>query len=254
MKHIRFGLILSLLLILPALAQTRPDAELRQVMDADPASSAIPTLAASEHLRRAEVYSSNRLFPQARAHWQKILDVYPSDPGMAKALFGIGRSYMWERDYARAVTYFDRVTKSYIDTKEGREALAFTGACYVRLGKNLDAARTYERYTQMFPTGERIETSYLNIIDAYREAGKYADANQWVDRTTARFAGKPTAINALHARLRMELHREHGPEAVAAADQLLAMSGFGPSMTSIDEVKYLKGFALEKAGRRADAS
>ena len=40
---------------------------------------------------------------------------------------------------------------------------------------------------------------------------------------------------------------------MAAADDLLSMSGFGPSMTSIDEVKYLKGFALEKAGKRPQA-
>ena len=207
MKFILTALFLPVLLFATAAAQSRTDAALRQVMDQDSDSSVIPTLAAAEHLRRADVYSSNRLFPQARAHWQKILDVYPTDPGMAKALFGIARSYMWERDYAKAVTYFDRVTKSYIDTKEGREALAFTGACYVRLGKNIEAAKTYERYTVMFPNGERIETSYLNIIDAYREAGKFAEANLWVDKSLAKFAGKPTAINALHARLRMELHR-----------------------------------------------
>jgi soluble lytic murein transglycosylase len=253
MKFILTALFLPALLFATAAAQSRTDAALRQVMDQDSDSSVIPTLAAAEHLRRADVYSSNRLFPQARSHWQKILDVYPTDPGMAKALFGIARSYMWERDYAKAVTFFDRVTKSYIDTKEGREALAFTGACYVRLGKNIEAAKTYERYTVMFPNGERIETSYLNIIDAYREAGKFAEANLWVDKSLAKFAGKPTAKNALHARLRMELHREHWDEAVAAADDLLSMPGFGPSMTSIDEVKYLKGFALEKAGKRPQA-
>ncbi len=39
----------------------------------------------------------------------------------------------------------------------------------------------------------------------------------------------------------------------AAADDLLALSGFGPSMTSVDEVKYLKGLALERSGKRAEA-
>jgi soluble lytic murein transglycosylase len=238
-------------------AQTKSDSSLRALMGEDAgvaSASSLPTLSAAEHLRRAEVYSSNRLFPQARAHWQKFLDNYPNDPGMSKALLGIGRSYMWERDYAKAVTYFDRLTKNYLDTKDGREGLAFTGACYVRLGKNIEAAKTYEKYTVMFPNGERIETSYLNIIDAYREAGKYDDANLWVDKTRAKFPGKPNEINALQARVRMEIYRQNWPAAVAAANDLLSIGRFGGSMTSADEIKYLKGLALEKDGKRADAA
>ena len=193
-------LILSLALVSVSFAQS--DASLRRFMDQDAAARAgtgkLPLLSAAEHNARAETYSSNRLFPQAREHWQKILDNYPNDPLMPKVLLGMGRSFMWERDYQRAITYFDRLTQTYLTTKEGREGSAFTGVCYVRLGKNSEAAKTYERYTVMFPTGERIETSYLNIIDALREAGKYSEANQWVDKTRQKFPGKPTEINALH--------------------------------------------------------
>ena len=256
MKILFASTVFCLALVFPVMGQ-RSDAALRRYMDQDAAarsgSGQLPLLSAGEHHARAEAYSSNRLFPQAREHWQKILDNYPNDPLMPKVLLGVGRSYMWERDYQKAITYFDKLTQSYISTKEGREGLAFTGACYVRLGKNVEAAKTYERYTVMFPAGERIETSYLNIIDALREAGKYAEANQWVEKTRQRFSGKPTEINALHARIRMEIHREKWQDAVAAADALLGLSGFGPSMTSVDEVKYLKAFALERAGRKTEA-
>jgi hypothetical protein len=44
---------------------------------------------------------------------------------------------MWERQYEKAVEWFERLTKDHIGTKEGREGLAFKGASYVRLGKNL---------------------------------------------------------------------------------------------------------------------
>ncbi|HTK38758.1 MAG TPA: tetratricopeptide repeat protein [Pyrinomonadaceae bacterium] len=187
MKKIQFAAVIVFLSVFAVFAQTKSDSSLREVMSDDgPAAGtdAIPMLSAAEHLRRAEVYSSNRLFPQARAHWQKFLDNYPNDPGMSKALFGMGRSYMWERDYAKAITWFDKLTKNYLDTKDGREGLAFTGACYVRLGKKVEAAKTYEKYTVMFPNGERIETSYLNIIDAYREAKKFDEANLWVDKAS----------------------------------------------------------------------
>lgn len=238
-------------------AQTS-DAALRRAIEADKtsrdASGKLVTLSAAEHMARAEAYSANRLFPEAREHWQKVLDNYPDDPGIPKALFGTARSYMWERKYGDAVVWFDRLTKDHLNTKDGREGLAFKGASYVRMGKNLEAAKTYEQYVTMFPQGERIESAHLNIIDAYREAGKYEDANRWVDSTVQKFPGKPSEVNALHARLRLEIFRENWNAAVAAADQLLVGRSFAGAMASSDEVKYLKGLALERAGRKGEAS
>ncbi len=235
------------------------DAALRRAvkLDADQRNSRgdLPTLSAAEHLTRAESYMANRLFPQAREHWQKVFDNYPNDPGMSKALFGTARSYMWERQYDKAVDWFEKLMDPrYIQTKEGREGLAFKGASLVRLEKSRDAARVYEQYTTMFPNGERIETSHLNIIDAYREAGEYDLANDWVNRTAARFSGKPAEVNALHARLRMEIYRGRWTEAVRAADVLLSGKSFAGAMSGSDEIKFLRAFALEKAGRKAEAT
>ena len=257
MKKLSLVVLASLFAVLPISAQ-QSDAALRHVISADSSSrnadGKLQTLSAAEHLSRAEVYSSNRMFPQAREHWQKVFDNYPSDPGMAKALFGTARSYMWEKRYDKAVDWFEKLTQNYLNTKDGREGLAFKGASLVRLGKNVEAAKVYEQYTQKFPQGERVESSYLNIIDAYREAGKFDEANRWIDKTVSVFAGKPAAVNALHARLRLAIYRENWPEAIQAADRMLASGGFAGSMTGTDEVKYLKAFALERSGRRAEAS
>src|SRR5439155_1257168 len=108
-------------------------------------------------------------------------------------------------------------------TKEGREGLAFKGACHVRLGKNLEAAGIYEQYTIRYPQGERVDSAYLNIIDALREAGQYDAANTWVEKTRTRFPGQPSEANALHARLRMEIFRGRWAEAETAADALLSV-------------------------------
>ena len=233
-------------------AQTYNDATLARVREQDRSMSGANLLPA-EHAYRADVYSFNRVFPEARAHWLKILEKYPNDATVAKALLGIGRSFMWEREYAQAIPYFEKAIQSFPETKEGRESLAFKGACLVRLGKNIEAAKTYEQYTVMFPNGERIETSHLNIIDALREAKKYDEANFWVDKTSERFSGLPTATNALNARLRMEIYRENWQKAIEAADALRNLRNFSGSMTSLDEVNYLKALALEKAGRKNEA-
>lgn len=238
-------------------AQTKSDAALARVILQDKTSrdgqNKLVTLTAAEHLARADVYMANRHFAEAREHWQKVFDNYPSEAGMPRALFGVARSFMWEREYEKAVFWFDKLTKDFLNTKEGREGLAFKGASLVRLGKNDEAARVYEQYIVMFPTGEKIESSYLNIIDALREAGKYDEATGWAEKARSRFSNTAVETNALHARLRMEIHRKNWNAAIEAADDILRLNKFYGSMTSADEIKFLKAFALEKAGRKAEA-
>lgn len=240
-------------------AQNYNDATLARVTAQDATSrdadNKLKTLPVGEHLYRADVYMFNRHFAEAREHWQKILDnYYDNSSAMPRTLFGIARSYMWEREYDKAVFWFDKLTKDYLNTKEGREGLAYKGASYVRAGKNLEAAQTYEQYTVMFPTGEKIESAYLNLIDALREAGKYDEANKWVDKARTRFAGMPTEVNALQGRLRMEIFRGNWIKAIAAADALINLRDFSGSMTSANEAIYLKAFALEKSGQKDKAT
>ncbi|MGI8641391.1 MAG: transglycosylase SLT domain-containing protein [Pyrinomonadaceae bacterium] len=246
------------LLTLTTIAQNYNDATLARVTVRDKtnrgADGKLLILSVSEHLYRADVYMSNRHFSEAREHWQKILDNYSTETtAMPRTLFGIARSYMWEREYQKAVFWFDKLTKNYPAAKEGREGLAYKGASYVRMGKNVEAAQTYEQYTTMFPFGEKIESAYLNLVDALREAKKYDEANIWVDKAQVKFSGLPTATNALQSRVRMEIYRGNWNKAIDAAQMMLNLSDFDGSMTSADEIKYLKAFAMEKAGRKNDA-
>ena len=239
-------------------AQNYNDTILAKVITQDKSSreedGKLQTLSVGEHLYRADVYMSNRHFAEAREHWQKILDNYSDvTTAMPRTLFGIARSYMWEMEYQKAVFWFDKLTKDYLNTKEGREGLAYKGASFIRWGKNEEATQTYEQYTVMFPFGEKIESAYLNLIDSLRETKKYDEANTWIDKTRIKFSGLPTETNALQARVRMEIHRENWAKAIAAADATLILDDFDGTMTSADEIKYLKAFSLEKAGRKTDA-
>lgn len=230
------------------------DAALRRVKEADRAAAgangSMPNLTAQEHLERGRVYFDNRHFKEAREHFQRIFDNFPNDATLSGALFMTGRSLMWERRCEEAIPWLDRVAKEFPGTKDGREGLAFKGACHVRIGKNSEAAAVYEQYTAMYPAGERIDSAYLNIVDAHREAGNFDLAAEWVRRTSERFPSTPTETNALHALVRMELWRGRWSNAEAAADRLIVSGKFAGSMTSMDEARWLKAFAAEKAGDR----
>lgn len=250
-------LVVFLITVFQFAAFAQSDASLRAVMSKDAADrdpqGVLSLLPASEHLSRADVYMANRLFPQAREHWQKVIENYPEDAGISRAIFGTGRSLMWERKYQDAIRWFEKLSPDYLQTKEGREGLAYKGACFVRLSKPNEAFKVYEQYTIMFPYGEKIESAYLNIIDALREAGRYAEVNDWVAKTRQRFSGMPTETNALHGRLRMELYRQDWESVVKTADELLLINQFSGSMVTLDEARYLRAYGLEKLGKRADA-
>jgi soluble lytic murein transglycosylase len=250
------ALAISLFFAASAVAQSS-DAALRNVTEKDrtsrDAGGQLLVLTPADHLSRGQIYFENRQFPQSREHFEKIIANFPTDSAMANAVFLTGRSYYWEREYARAITFLNRVAAEFPTTKDGREGLYFSAACHVRLGKNAEAAKLYEKYVTLYPNGERVDGSHLNLIDALREAGKYDEANTWVDKARSRFAGQPTEANALQGRMRMELHRGRWAEAIAAADTMLSGVKFAGSMTSMDEVKYLKAVALEKSGKNADA-
>ncbi len=256
MKNLFVATVIALLLSISAVSQ-QSDSALRIVTEKDKLSRGLDgklhTLTAAEHLSRGETYFHNRLFPQSREHFQKILDLYATEREMSGALFMTGRSDYWELDYKKAIPFLDRVAREFPATKDGREGLSFKGACHIRLGNNAEAAKIYEQYTVMYPNGERIGGAYLNTIDALREAGKYDDANAWVEKARQRFPAHPTEANALQGRLRMEIYRGKWAEAVATADTMLLINEFAGSMTSADETKYLKALALEKSGNKQKA-
>src|SRR5205814_3572037 len=187
------GLSLSSL----AQAQSATDTALNAVRNSDRAEknsknkSGAP-LPAAEHARRATIYMANRAFPEAREHWQALIDNYPNDASVPAAIFGIARSYFIERRYEEARQTYERVARDYPQTKEGREGLNFSASSLLRMGRGAEAAARYQEYLEKYPNGERIDTAHLNIIDGYREAGRPQDAIAWIDRTRGRFAGPAT--------------------------------------------------------------
>jgi len=256
-KKVLAALLICLTCGLTAVAQSASEATLASVRRSDAADrdaqGKLRKLAQAEHMRRAAVYLSVRAFDEARAHWQALIDNYPQDPRVPEALLGIGRSYFLEKVYENGYTVFNQLVQDYGSTKEAREALNFSAASLLRMGRFAESAERYAEYVDRFPDGERIDTAHLNVIDTLREANKPAEALQWVARTRQRFAGTAVETNAMFAALRLYVAEGEWSDAVLTADQLLKRSFSKAVLTSPSEVAYLKGFSLEQAGRKDEA-
>jgi len=214
----------------------------------------LPQLSALEHLRRGSIYLANRAFREAREHFQALIERYPNDFNVPSALYGIGRSYFQMRGYEESVPYFERLVRDFPQTKDGREGLYSLASAFLRLGRASEAAARYAEYTTKYPSGEKIDFAYLNVIDSLREAGRSGEAIPWIERTRERFAGTAVATNALFARLRLDVASGDWQHAIQTADQLRATPFSKKVATSPDEVLYLKAYSLEHAGRREEAA
>ena len=210
-------------------------------------------LSAAEHLRRANIYMTNRAFDEARAHWQAIVERYPSDANVPAALYGIGRSYFQVRRYEESLPFFERLVRDYAQWKEGREGLYSLASALLRAGRAAEAAARYREYTEQYPQGERIEAAYLNVIDTLREAGQPQAAIAWIARTREKFPQTATATNALFARLRLDIAGSNWQQAIQTSDELRRASFQSGVMTNASEVAYLRAYSLERAGRKEEA-
>ena len=217
------------------------------------ANGKLPKLAPTEHLRRANIYMTNRAFLEAREHWEALLNYYPEDINIPSALFGIGQSYFQERRYQEAFSVFDRLRKTYPQTKDGREGLNFSAAASLRMVHPAEAADRYRQYIEQYPAGERAESAHLNLIDALREAGRPKEASQWIARTREKFANSPTDINAQFAQLRLEIAEGNWKRAISVADELNNKRFQKGVLTTAAEVAYLKAYSLQQAGRKEEA-
>ncbi len=218
------------------------------------ADGRLAQLSPAEHLRRANLYLTNRAFAEARAHWQALIERYPNDSNLPAALYGIGRTYFQARQYAESLPWYERLARDYAQTKDGREGLYQLGSALVRAGRAGEAAERYREYTERYPQGERIEGAYLNVIDGLREAGRAPEAIEWIERTRQRFRGTATDTNAQFARLRLDVAGSDWQNAIEVADQLRSSTPFASNvLTSSTEIAYLRAYSLERAGRTEEA-
>lgn len=216
-------------------------------------------LTEAEHLLRASVYQFNRDFAGARVHYQTLIDRYPQSGTVPNATFQLARGLYSEAKYEDSIKVIQKLLQTAFDTspQTARDAVALLASNYVRLKRTDEAVTAYKVLIDKFPDNPNPERAYLNIIDALHEAGRHADALNWVQQTRARFKSDLGGTLALFAQLRIHLAQASWAAAVRDAEELAKASDLGgarvPGGTTPSEVGFLRAFALEQLGRTEDA-
>ncbi len=215
------------------------------------------TLSEADHLLRASVYQFNRDFAGARFHYQSIVDRFPQSTTVPNAIYQIARGLYLEAKYDDAVKLFQKVFDSYPQSPSARDAVSFLGSSYIRMKRTDDAVAAYKLFIDRFPDAPNPERSYLNIIDALHEAGRYPEALNWVQQARTQFRNDIGGALALFAQLRINMAQQAWSNVVRDADELLKLSDLGgtrvPGGTNPAEVTFVRGYALEQLGRTEEA-
>ncbi|MEZ5345159.1 MAG: transglycosylase SLT domain-containing protein [Pyrinomonadaceae bacterium] len=219
--------------------------------------TAVSKLSAEDHIKRADIYQFNRNFGLARLHYEAVVSNYPGTDPVAGAMYQIGRGYDQERDHQNAVLWFERIQTEFPSDKLAASALYQTASAYANLDKTQESVSRYERYINENPDAGNLDRAYLNIIDAYRDAGDDKRALDWAVRAQTKFIGKTGEALARFSQMRIHLSQEKWQLALNDLNALGQMSNIGGSNTAGSpnktEISFLRGFMLEKLGRFEEA-
>jgi soluble lytic murein transglycosylase len=230
-------------------------------LDALDKSAGTANLNEADLLLRASVYQFNRDFAGARVHYQTLIDRFPQSGTVPNATFQLARGLYNEAKYDDSIKTLQKLLQTAFDSappnSTARDAAALLAANFVRLKRTDEAVAAYKVIVDKFPDNPNPERAYLNIVDALHEAGRHADALNWVQQTRARFKNDLGGTLALFAQLRIHLAQASWAAAIRDAEELAKASDLGgtrvPGGTNPSEVAFLRAYALEQLGRTEEA-
>lgn len=223
----------------------------------EPTTPGVSQLSDYEHLKRASIYQFNRDFDRARVHYAAIINEHTESGLVPDATFQIGRGHVQQGDFTEALKWFERVLEKFPDHPIAQDALLQAASAYSRVGKPHEAGTRYRKYIEKYPEGERVDRAYLNVIDVLRDEREETAAVKWATSIQEKFKGKQPEALATFAVARIYLARTDWPNALPVLEKLETFPDLGgastPGGTSMPEVRFLRGFALEQLRRYPEA-
>jgi soluble lytic murein transglycosylase len=217
----------------------------------------VGNLTALEHKMRGDIYQFNRAFGRARIHFQAIIERHPGNEEIPSATYKIARGFVQERDDQNAAIRFAEMNSVATDPKLAAAALYGLAGALANSGETEKSVEAYTKYIDENPEATNTERAYMNIIDAYRDSGEQAKALEWTAKARSDLKGEVGESVALFAEARIFTAAEDWDRALSVLNRLRMKEKLGgiriAGGTNKPEVEFLRGYALEMLGRKAEA-
>ena len=98
----------------------------------------------------AHRYFINTNYTKARMYYMKISELFPRTENEEDALFRIAQSYYNEKNYNKALEYYNRVRLNNVYTLDA-EALLYIGLSYFKVGRYSDSYKALDAFISEYP-------------------------------------------------------------------------------------------------------
>lgn len=209
-----------------------------------------------DELRRARIFLFNRHWPEARAHFVRIVERFPESPNRPEALYQTGFTFFREYNYDEAIKWFERAHAEFPAKKEGEQGYYWVGSSLQQAHRYEEGARRYSDFIAAYPASDLLEGAHRNLVDCLRYAGKFDEAIEASRRIVQKYAGQPLATVGLYNEAKIQLTRGN----YDAALQLLTRVSALPVTAKVisapirGEAAFLRIFTLEKMRRLPEAA
>ena len=94
-------------------------------------------------------------YTKSRMYYTKIAELFPRTEYAEEALFRIAQSYYNEKNYNRAIDYYNRVRINNVYTLDA-EALLYIGLSYFKVGRYSDSYKVLDAFISEYPANANI--------------------------------------------------------------------------------------------------
>ena len=217
----------------------------------------VPDLPEADQYKRGMIYQSNRDFAAAKLHFEILIANFPSGTSAADAAFQIGRGFAQSIDYVHALEWFERVMERNPQSTAAKDALLQAAGAYSRVGKHKEAIKRYQSFIDKYPTDDKLDRAYLNIVDILRDQSEDNEALRWCAKTESAFKGKAAEAISVFTEARIYIVRGEWENSLRSLDRAKGYSDLGgpnvPGGTSAAEINFMRAYVLEQLNRFPEA-
>jgi TonB family protein len=143
-----------------------------------------------------EGYINKSLYDDVIKRASKVLTFYPKSRWVDDALFMIGMSFYWEKEYAKAQRKFEELMTNFPKSDYLPEARFYSGLSYYYLENRLDAIAIFKSITQTKEHKFK-DQAYFSLGEIYFGEGDYLEAINNYQIITQQFKKSKNAIKSL---------------------------------------------------------
>lgn len=180
----------------------------------------------------------------------EFAEKFPNDETyIGPALFNLGLSHLFVKDYDKAIASFEILVSSYPDKPEAKSATYYIGECYFQKKEFDKALKTYNEFIGKTDNHSLIIESNFQMYRCYIGKEEYSKANEVLDALSLKYHNQLLNMEINHLKIIQHLKSAQYSSAEDLAEKMLGQ----PNNPKINHICFTMADSLFEKGKYAQA-